>query len=445
MQVHRSACNTARIRKTGYLTSSAVLLMMLLLSFVDSFSYSASRLSPLYASSPSTTDMGDGNTSDERTLYDILQASPTDSQQQLRQNYRNLVRQTHPDAVPQESDKEQAAIQFAEIAAAWNILSNPKERLRYDRTMKAKEFTNNVEDILEGGFRAAFETAYQTAGGIKSVGAQFDQVRGKTGQKLEMARKIAEYTSKSRSLQQRAKRESTRQTELQQRLANRQRHEYLQQVQQQFISGKQQQQQQMTSTMASQVVKTFQNYDSLPSQTNNSVYGFGNNSNGNAGINFAESNQAVEKTIDRLNEMEEDYRQMTLDFQKTQKSLTQAQRKIDIAMMEEERAYKKLQEAQAQFEQVQRARQETEQAYGEVLQTERIAYSNMEKLESTLVKQQDRTRETLKRTEDLYIWKENAYLKEESKKSANLSQKLLDKAQELQIKADELKREMDSI
>jgi curved DNA-binding protein CbpA len=376
-------------------------------------------------------DNNDGE--EERTLYDILNASPTDSPTELRQKYRALVRQTHPDAISIESEKEQAATQFAEIAAAWNIISNPKERLRYDRTIKAKEFTNNVEDILEGGFRAAFQTAYQTAGGIKSVGEQLDQVRVGTGQRLEKARKIAEYVAKSRALQQRSVRESARQEELQQRLANRERRHQLLQQQQQSEAQK------LTSNMANQVVKTFLNYDSLSFSGGNGVYGFNNNNYENY------SEDAVAKTIGRLVEMEEEHQQKTQDYQMTKKGLAQAQRKIDQAASEEQRAIQWLEEAKANLEQLQLARQESERAYGQVLQTERIAFSHIERFENSLSKQQDRTRETLKRTEDLYIWKENAYLKEESRKAKNLSQKLLAKADELQTKADDLRREMDSI
>jgi curved DNA-binding protein CbpA len=392
----------------------------------------SSDSSDLYLYSSTLDNNGD---EEERTLYDILNASPTDSPMELRQKYRALVRQTHPDAIPIESEKEQAATQFAKIAAAWNILSNPKERLRYDRTIKAKEFTSNVEDILEGGFRAAFQTAYQTAGGIKSVGEQLDQVRVGTGQRLEKARKIAEYVAKSRSLQQRSVRESARQEELQRRLANRERrHQLLQQQQQQSQAQK------LTSNMANQVVKSFQNYDSLSVSggNGNGVYGFNNNNYDNY------SEDAVAKTIGRLVEMEEEHQQTTQDYQMTQKGLAQAQRKIDQAVSEEQRAIQRLEEAKANLEQLQVARQESERAYGDVLKTERVAFSQFERFENSLAKQQDRTREILRRTEDLYIWKENAYLKEESRKANNLSQKLLAKADELQAKADDLRREMDS-
>eukprot|EP00980_Cylindrotheca_fusiformis_P005862 scaffold1231_cov107-Cylindrotheca_fusiformis.AAC.10 len=428
---HNAFCG--RTRNTRLLAS--VMLLVLQTSYfasVNSFPQTSpmvkfpSSRSPamfsLFASTVESENSGEGR---ERTLYDILEASPTDSQQQLREKYRALVRQTHPDAV--DSGKEQAAIQFAEIAAAWNILSNPKERLRYDRTMKAKEFTNQVEDILEGGFRAAFERAYQTAGEIQNVGAQLDQVRSKAKQRLEMASKITEYRNKSRTLQQRANREASRQRDLQLRLSNRQQNRWLQDLQNEP----------MTSAMATEVLKNFQQYDNLPSSENNSGFGFGRD----AGL---DKNQ-VAATIERLNEMEQEYRQTTVEYQKIRKALTSAQRKIELAVSEEERAYRKLLEAQAQLEQAQSARQESEDFYGQVLQAERVAFSQMERSESSLAKQKDRTRETLRRTEDLFIWKENAYLKEEAQQAEILSQKLQTKAEELQIKADELKREMDSI
>jgi hypothetical protein len=94
----------------------------------------------------------------ERTLYDVLGASPDDSREELKRKYVQLARQTHPDAIvgsrPEDIDLKEA--EFREIAAAWRVLANSKERLRYDRSLKAKAFTENVERLAEQGLNNFF-------------------------------------------------------------------------------------------------------------------------------------------------------------------------------------------------------------------------------------------------------------------------------------------------
>lgn len=78
-----------------------------------------------------------------RTLYDILGASPRDSKSELKQKYVALAKQTHPDAFMATAKSTTTASsnivlpEFTEIAAAWRILSNERERQRYDRQRQA--------------------------------------------------------------------------------------------------------------------------------------------------------------------------------------------------------------------------------------------------------------------------------------------------------------------
>ncbi len=86
---------------------------------------------------------------DERTLYQILEVSPLATRDEIKRRYVELARETHPDATVGLSPKERSEkeILFTEVAAAWRILSDKRERQRYDRSLKAKEFTRNVERV----------------------------------------------------------------------------------------------------------------------------------------------------------------------------------------------------------------------------------------------------------------------------------------------------------
>ncbi|HVO70228.1 MAG TPA: J domain-containing protein, partial [Aggregatilineaceae bacterium] len=63
-----------------------------------------------------------------RNLYAIMGVSPEATQEDLREAYRILARRFHPDANPNEG----ADVQFRDIAAAYETLGNPRQRILYD-------------------------------------------------------------------------------------------------------------------------------------------------------------------------------------------------------------------------------------------------------------------------------------------------------------------------
>jgi Ca-activated chloride channel family protein len=63
-----------------------------------------------------------------RNLYAILGVPPEATQEDLREAYRILARRFHPDANPNEG----ADVQFRDIASAYEILGNPRQRIPYD-------------------------------------------------------------------------------------------------------------------------------------------------------------------------------------------------------------------------------------------------------------------------------------------------------------------------
>lgn len=89
------------------------------------------------------------------TLYDILGASPNATRAELKQKYVALAKMTHPDAqrtAPSNfSNGDVAAPQydFSEIAMAYKILSDTKERRRYDRSIQAEIFTEQIASAVQ--------------------------------------------------------------------------------------------------------------------------------------------------------------------------------------------------------------------------------------------------------------------------------------------------------
>jgi DnaJ-class molecular chaperone len=65
-----------------------------------------------------------------QTPYDVLGVKPDASADEIRKVYRNLAKQFHPDLNP---GKPEAEARFKSISAAYDLLSDPEKRARYDR------------------------------------------------------------------------------------------------------------------------------------------------------------------------------------------------------------------------------------------------------------------------------------------------------------------------
>ena len=64
-------------------------------------------------------------------MYRRLDVAPEASPEQIGRAYRRLAHSLHPDTHP--DDPDDAAIRFREITEAYEILSDPARRARYDR------------------------------------------------------------------------------------------------------------------------------------------------------------------------------------------------------------------------------------------------------------------------------------------------------------------------
>jgi curved DNA-binding protein CbpA len=67
----------------------------------------------------------------QKDYYAILGVPPTASEAEIRDAYRRLVRHYHPDLNP---EREDAEARIKELNEAYEVLSDPVRRARYDRT-----------------------------------------------------------------------------------------------------------------------------------------------------------------------------------------------------------------------------------------------------------------------------------------------------------------------
>lgn len=127
-----------------------------------------------------------------KNYYDILGVSRDASAEDVKRAFRRLARETHPDANPEDPSAEG---RFREVAEAYEILSDPDKRSRYDRG-DTVDFSNlfggTLDDLLRSVFgdSGLFGTAGRTArrrGRDVLVVADLDLVEAFTGVTKEVS------------------------------------------------------------------------------------------------------------------------------------------------------------------------------------------------------------------------------------------------------------------
>ena len=120
---------------------------------------------------------------DSDNHYEVLGLQPGCSEVELKKAYRRLAMEHHPDKV---RDKNSSDYIFKRIREAYEVLSNPKTRSKYDEQGKLNESYNDFveknknvfdEETLENAFNQLIKGKYPSisAKRNKKVGV-FDEV-----------------------------------------------------------------------------------------------------------------------------------------------------------------------------------------------------------------------------------------------------------------------------
>lgn len=144
-----------------------------------------------------------------KTLYEILDLTKEADPATIKQRYRKLSRQYHPDRNP--GDKE-ALEKYNEIQEAYEVLSDPIRKSIYDRTGKVTkaasneemEFANVVLPLMNGILKQvvdndSFRGGIQTVDMLSSIKVEVSRQIIEIDQSIaifEKMKKYAEYTGK---------------------------------------------------------------------------------------------------------------------------------------------------------------------------------------------------------------------------------------------------------
>lgn len=362
-----------------------------------------------------------------KTLYDYLGANPKDTQEQLKIRYTTLAKALHPDSNP-DRDVENSYYDLSEINAAWEVLKDPMERKRYDRSLQTKEITEGIESLVTKGLESFAttaipflqKTAVTTAAAVQktasTTAAAMDASTKAAKEVNEQATKAYgafEIEQQIKMLEQKSKTESMKALKLEKELVA------LPTQKIATLEKKQSRQQQLLSSVEAQrILNTFQATATAmkPPPT------------------------TLSNDIKLLTDTEANQKEAIKACQSAERATQMAVRKVEQAQSAEEMAQKRLEEAQKALKDAKMTHLAAQDAKKKASNEERMALQSSTKIETQLQKARDKVRTGLLQQQDAFLGSRANELKKEKLECEKSSNEYMKEAKALRIKAKKEKQ-----
>lgn len=106
------------------------------------------------------------------TLYSVLSIQRTATDDEIKTAYRRMVKQWHPDVCKEPNAQEM----FIRIKEAYELLSNPNRRARYDAGLALEASLRDAADLPnKTGYRAPLRCGYVLSEGYERLGRFYVQ------------------------------------------------------------------------------------------------------------------------------------------------------------------------------------------------------------------------------------------------------------------------------
>jgi curved DNA-binding protein CbpA len=364
---------------------------------------------------------------EDRTLYDVLGAKSTDSDLALKQRYLSLVKQLHPDSrqrfaitnSEQELDDELRAVN-----AAWEILSNPVERKKYDRQVAATKFTEGVASFLGASWDMAIPLVQQTAKTTKQTLDLSSQAMTEGTAQAQKALKVLQLQDQARQLQQQGRMESKQAEQL--------KHEAKTVV---TTSTKPALFQSKTKPITSKEAKRlWESYQTIGS----------NSAASNARLGRKQSasgpTSGIQKELNGLIEAEDSAQEVSRQLQDAQTQVQTFQKQTKVTQKAYQVALRKFEEAQKALEQATLADQNSNDNLEFFQQEQALLQKQTKQVENNVGQAQDRVAKRLSKQQQVYQqYQANEFMTTSQELEASAAT-LLAQAKELQAQAKRVER-----
>jgi curved DNA-binding protein CbpA len=355
--------------------------------------------------------------SNKRTHYEILGARPTADTRELRQKYTQLARELHPDAMlTKNSTTKPLDIEFYQIAEAWRVLGDVKERRRYDRELSRVEFADNFEVFLDQGIRNAVPFFKQTAKRTRTAVEFSSSALSDAGKRMEKASKVFELEQKSRQLEQQASTSETRVKELQRQLND---------LQSTKLSVLSDESIDLTYSEAIRVLDSFEKETIALS------------------IQEGKHDKTLRIEIPALAKVESEYTSSEQVCKEKERALSTAERKQAEALVSELRAQDRLEEAKRALKEAEQLVVEGKDLVKKTTLEVQTTVGELQKVKKTVAVKRQRVRQTLKckeeeivKAKELYLQKEKERLTENAKKLKMAAAQIKDEARAVQSRKE---------